>query len=183
MGKATEKQITYACAIADKLGLERPMNDFDECRTFISEYREEYLRKLWIDEVHNGDDISYDVYGYNKFIDSFGEKAAEWTLKNLSCKAGVYCFISNGTVVYIGKSMNLAQRIPTSYRERVGQAKINKIMYYITPSKADAGILEMILIAENKPILNVDGNVTDYPILFRSNIDILKTFDELPTNQ
>ena len=41
-------------------------------------------------------------------------------------------------------------------------------------------ILEILLIAENNPILNSESNSQEMPTLFSSGIDIIRDFYELP---
>ena len=43
MGKATEKMIAFAAAIAERLGIDEPdYNDFGEVSEFIDENKDEY---------------------------------------------------------------------------------------------------------------------------------------------
>jgi hypothetical protein len=88
---------------------------------------------------------------------------------------GCYAFIgSNDELFYIGKSDDLAKRIPTSYKERRDAVKIKKIMAYKTRTEEEATFLEAMLIAENKPTLNVVG--VDNDVEESCGIDILRDF-------
>ena len=118
---------------------------------------------------------------YERYINDIGERTSLWITQNLKHKPGVYVFLGyRNKILYIGKSLDLASRIPSSYTERAKKVKVKKIMYYITPTKADASVLEMLLIAENDPLLNKDGKTTDKPTLFKSGLTILKDFEEIP---
>lgn len=178
MGKATAKQIEYADIIADYLGLQKPSDTFEECQQFIKDNVDEYKRKRktivqdLIDEGHPR---------YKDYVDAMGEQTLLWVDTNLKGVAGCYAFLgARNKLLYIGKSLNLAERIPSSYTERKAKAEIKKILYYITPTQADASILEMMLITENKPLLNRDGNTKDKPKMYKSGVDIKRDFKEIP---
>lgn len=178
-GEATEKQIEYAYAIADKLEIERPKTTYEECSNFISKYKERY-KSLWCKDLIT--DLS--KFNLKFYVNDFTEQERKWINDNLSDVAGVYAFVGEkNKILYIGKSLNLACRIPTSYEERAKQSKIKRVFCYATPTKADASILEMILITENKPVLNSDGNVDDYSLLFKSKLNILKDFKEVKSGR
>lgn len=88
---------------------------------------------------------------------------------------GCYAFIgSNNELFYIGKSDDLAKRIPSSYKERRDAVKIKKIMAYKTMTEEEATFLEAMLIAENKPTLNVVG--VDNDVEESCGIDVLMDF-------
>jgi len=74
-------------------------------------------------------------------------------LKNLS---GVYSFwLNNGTLLYIGMSSNLKERILTSFRTRFNKyTKDISLRYISTKSLSNAAVLEVYLICKYKPILN-----------------------------
>ena len=57
---------------------------------------------------------------------------------------------------------------------------INKIMYYIDENMANVNIMEILLIAENNPVLNTESKTEDVPTKFHSGIDILNDFNEIP---
>lgn len=180
MGKPTKKQKTYACVIAQTLNIPQPLDTFEAHEIFLKTYADKYkaLRREYpiVQEL-----IDTGHPYYERYINDIGEKNAIWITENLKNKPGVYVFVGyKNKILYIGKSLDLASRIPSSYSERVEKVKIYRIMYYITPSMADAGILEMLIISENKPLLNKDGKTKDYPIMFKSNLDIFKDFEEIP---
>lgn len=180
MGKPTQKQSLYARVIAQALNLPEPDDTFEAHEEFLGKYVSKYkaMRENYsvVQEL-----IDTGHPAYLKYINDVGEKASLWISQNLKDKPGVYVFIGyKKKILYVGKSLDLASRIPSSYSERVEKVKIHKIMYYITPTKADAGILEMLLISENKPLLNKDGKTSDVPIMFKSNLDIFKDFEEIP---
>ena len=180
MGYATGKQLVYACVIADKLGIDRPTNDFVECMRFISEYRPLFLQVVREENEKEAERNKYtsehDIYGYRAFSEHFGRHLTELVSEYLDGVYGIYCFLEDDNILYIGKSYNLGKRILSSFRERIGQAPINRVMYRSLGTKADTNIMELLLIAENKPRLNTDCNVDDLPMLFYSNIDIAKDF-------
>ena len=95
-------------------------------------------------------------------------------------KSGLYAFLNElDEVVYIGKSINLLDRIPSSYRERCRYSNISKIMYYVDDNIANVNILELLLISEYEPVLNTDCKTEHKSTLFSSGIDIKTDFVEL----
>lgn len=174
---ATQKQINYARVIATELGLKEPKPIFEECYSFICDHVDEYRNNLVLKEKMKdvGSDIKAEL-----FADTYGETTIEWMQANLWKKAGVYAFLAeDGSLLYIGKSKDLGTRIISSYEERSRKATIGRVLYYITPTEADASILEMYLIAECDPLLNSDGKTDDKPQMFRADIDIERDFAEL----
>jgi len=70
---------------------------------------------------------------------------------------GVYVFSTDDDTLYVGMSSNLGERARRSFIDRVIKTKITKevyFSYYKTDSLSDAKVLEIIIIAELKPILN-----------------------------
>jgi hypothetical protein len=183
MGHATENQLVYACVIADKLGIDRPANDFVECMRFISKYRPLFLQVVREENKKERERNKYtsenDIFGYRTFSEHFGKTLTEVVSEDLNALYGVYCFLEDDDIIYIGKSYNLGERILSSFRERIAQAPINRVMYRSFETKADTNIMELLLIAENKPRLNMDCNVDDLPMLFDSKIDILEDFNDI----
>ena len=178
MGRATQKQIDYAYAIADYLEIERPDVTFEECQNFISENIEIYKKKRK-DITHELIDIGHPYY--KEYVETLGEITVSWVEENLHHVPGVYAFLGKrNKALYIGKSIDLAGRIPSSFTERRTKADIRRIMYYVTPTKSDASVLKMLLITENKPKLNTDGLFNDTPQMYQSGIDIKKDFKEIP---
>lgn len=178
MRKPTDKQIKYAYAIADMLGLKRPTGDFSDFHTFIATNNETY-KKLFRKERMT-DEKKYSYLPDGLICLDFGKQVADFVNENLHNKTGLYAFLSSGKVVYIGKSYNLADRIPTSYGARRKQAKIDNIMFYVTDNKTDADLLEIMLISEYAPILNVDCNNGEKTARFFSGLNILTDFTEIP---
>lgn len=178
MGKATQKQMDYAKAIAKELGIQEPKDSFEDCQLFISTHVYEYKNKrqnIVYDLVNSGHPM------YQDFVNEFGEKSILWMEKNLKKVAGVYAFLGiRNKLLYIGKSKDLASRIPSSWAERKRQADIKKVLYFPTPTEADASVLEMFLITDKKPLLNVDGKTKDKPKMFNCCINIKKDFMEIP---
>ena len=70
---------------------------------------------------------------------------------------GVYVFSTETDILYVGMSSNLGERARRSFIDRVVKSKIKgkiHFSYYLTDSLSDAKVLEIIIIAEKKPILN-----------------------------
>ena len=131
---------------------------------FINEYAEKYKKQMY-------------GHGIIDFIqENVSTEDVKETAKQIENTPGVYCFIDNcECIAYIGKSSNLSSRIPSSFAEKRKYIKIKKIGYYPLDNVADMSVMEMLLIAENSPYLNRDGN-NGKPSLFNSNIDIMKDF-------
>ena len=88
---------------------------------------------------------------------------------------GCYAFIDeNRKLLYIGKSENLAKRIPSSYKERRDIVNIKMILAYKTKTETEAQYLEAMLIAENKPLLNIAG--ADNDVAESCGVDVLRDF-------
>ena len=85
-------------------------------------------------------------------------------LKNLPDKPGVYQFINEkGKVIYVGKALNLKNRVRSYFHSAVSNAKtealVSKIADFqlvITDSEVEALVLENNLIKEYKPRYNVN---------------------------
>lgn len=179
--KGTEKlasirQIDYANAISNfcNIGISFDENSaYIEVADFISQNKDEYMRMRWRESIceYEKTENSIDV----------SKESMLFICDNLFKKHGLYAFIGdNDVILYIGKSTDLSSRIPTSYKERKGYAKINKIMYYIDENMANVNIMEILLIAECNPVLNTESKTEDVPTKFHSGIDILNDFNEIP---
>ena len=173
---ASIRQIDYANAISDfcNIGVRFDKNStYIEVTDFISQNKDEYMRLRWRESI-----CEYEV---NEDSIDIPTESMLFICDNLFKKHGLYAFIGNDDVIlYIGKSKDLSSRIPTSYRERKNYAKINKIMYYIDENMANVNIMEILLIAENNPVLNTESKTEDVPTKFHSGIDILNDFNEIP---
>lgn len=173
---ASIRQIDYANAISDycNIGISFDENStYIEVADFISQNKDEYMRMRWRESIceHEGAESSIDV----------PTESMLFICDNLFKKHGLYAFVGNDDVIlYIGKSVDLSSRIPTSYRERKDYAKVNKIMYYTDSNMANVNILEILLIAEYNPVLNTESKTEDIPTKFHSGIDILNDFKEIP---
>ena len=85
-------------------------------------------------------------------------------LKNLPDKPGVYQFINEkGKVIYVGKALNLKNRVRSYFHSAVSNAKtealVSKIADFqlvVTDSEVEALVLENNLIKEYKPRYNVN---------------------------
>lgn len=173
---ASARQIDYANAISDVCNIEVLFNDKSTCKEvsdFICQYKDKYIRAQWRETI-----IAYE--NKENSID-IPKESMLFICDNLFKKHGLYAFIGNNSeILYIGKSTDLASRIPNSYKERKNCAKINKIMYYVDDNMADINILEILLIAEYNPILNTESKTEDIPTRFHSGINILNEFSEIP---
>ena len=74
--------------------------------------------------------------------------------------SGVYCFGDGKEVIYIGKAINIKNRVKNhfqqpSYRDNLYIEKVNKIGFYETNSEIEALVLEANLIKKHQPRFNV----------------------------
>lgn len=85
--------------------------------------------------------------------------------------SGVYrIYNNNNELLYIGKSYNLASRIPSSMKERRGFA----FDYAIIENKADTDIYEIYYICKLQPPLNEASNTGDIPTIVLQDIEFSK---------
>lgn len=170
---ASIRQVDYANGISEVCGLSKRFSISDpyvEVCEFIQKNKEQYDKLAWKKSIQNCDKEG-----------SFSKETMEFICDNLYKKHGLYCFLGEeDEIIYIGKSVDLSQRITTSFRERKSKAEIKKIMYMIEDNMADVNILEILLIAENKPLLNTESNTDDVPKRYKSGVEILVDFKELP---
>ena len=110
---------------------------------------------------------------------------------------GVYCFLNEKEILYIGKAANLRERIKNhfqqpSFKDYLFLDKVEKIGYIKTGSEIEALILEANLIKKYQPKFNViwrdDKNYffvgitnEDFPRIFLSHQKKLKNKEELKT--
>lgn len=84
-------------------------------------------------------------------------------LKNLTTKPGVYqMYDVNGDILYVGKAKNLKNRVSSYFRTagltiktQALVSRINTIEITVTPSEAEALVLEHNLIKSQKPPFNI----------------------------
>lgn len=164
---ATQKMVNYARAIAEKLEIAEPdFSDFGETSRFINEHSDQFKKA-----THTGKTIQALEKLYGKFESNFTNEFAQ-KLKELQDICGVYIFWVENEAVYIGKSVNLQDRVFSSLKERVRSAPITHVSIIPLKKIADTHILEIVLITEYKPDLNSDCTCEDYSDLFKSNIDL-----------
>ena len=179
--KSSIRQIDYANAISRACyGYKRfdESSRYGDVSDFISKNKDAYARILWRESIIEKN--NEDVVECSK---DFPTESMLFLCDNLYKVPGVYAFIGeNNTILYIGKSIDLSQRITSSYRERKNSAKIERVMFYAVNNIADTNILEILLITENNPVLNEDCKTEDSPELFHSGIDILRDFSEISLN-
>lgn len=84
-------------------------------------------------------------------------------IANMPAVSGVYIFKdTTGKILYIGKAKSLKKRVqsyfsrPLDSKTQVMVSKIAAIEYRLTPSEAQAQILEASLIKDNQPPYNID---------------------------
>lgn len=85
---------------------------------------------------------------------------AKSEVNNLPKTSGVYMFKDNADLIYIGKAINLRERVKNhfnqpSYRDDLFIEKVNKIGFFETNSEIEALILEAGLIKKYQPKYNV----------------------------
>jgi len=96
-------------------------------------------------------------------------------LSTLPCSPGVYLFTgAPGELLYIGKSVNLRDRVRSYFRKGGGHTRrterlkheVQRIEVYQTGSELEALLLESRLIKEHMPLYNVRGRRYEhYPFL------------------
>ncbi len=173
---ASIRQIDFANTISDicNIGAHFDKNStHEQISAFIKKYKGVYKQVTWRNSVC-GQAIS-------EYAGDIPKESMLFICDNLYGKHGLYAFIGEDEkVLYIGKSFDISQRIPTSYKERGNRKNIKKIMYYINDNMADVNVLEILLIEEYAPALNTDCKTNEKPSMFHSGIDILKDFKEIP---
>ena len=103
---------------------------------------------------------------------SFNEDTCLMICEKLHRKSGIYFLWSGKELVYIGKSINLGDRILSSAKERNGgDILITHISYKVIENKADVHILEPLLITKYKPKLNTEFYTEDTSELFDTKIN------------
>ena len=84
-------------------------------------------------------------------------------LKTAPIKPGVYIFTHNNKVLYIGKAVNLRNRLRTyfyhkdklHYKVKTLMSKVSNFEFIITESGDEALLLESTLIKKHKPPFNI----------------------------
>lgn len=156
----------YAKAISEELGLKEPnYESFTSVFRFIDDYKDKYNKERFNKVIP----IRADYISSKKKGKNLCEKLAP-LLKELYGKHGCYVLWEGSQIVYVGKSINLAERIQTSVMERNRQKKITAVTPIVTATEADTHILELVLISELKPILNSDTYCKDHSTNFFSNL-------------
>ena len=158
---ATDNMIEYATAIAEKLGIDEPdFSSFRDTSNFISKNVETFhkiIRKEQFDET---------IAEYEQYNRALSEDFIS-LLEFAEGKCGVYCLWCNNLIVYVGKSIDLQQRVLTSLKERSRSCDIEEVSMIFTPTIADMHILEVFMITYYKPILNKDCTCDDEPTMFK----------------
>ena len=166
MSEPTEKMIEYAIAIADNLGLDMPdFYDFGSVSRFIGKYANSY-REYMKQQNFYSDIGSLQQTISKKFSDAFIDRIA-YSYQNVS---GLYFLFANEDLLYIGKSINLSERILSSFRQRYTFRKdINMVGVIEIPNLADLQMAEPYFISTLKPLMNKEFNVKDHPVAFHSD--------------
>jgi len=93
-----------------------------------------------------------------KFNEEFETYNNVGSIKEVVDKCGVYkLFDKNKKLVYVGKSINLGNRLHGSLKER----KCLFFSYALVENKSDVGIYEAYYISKYKPEFNTDGKYDD----------------------
>ena len=72
-------------------------------------------------------------------------------------ESGIYIFETiKGEALYIGRSVNLAARISSSFEQRFGKYNEQVFLRCVLRNHSDAALLEVYFIATLKPLLNSD---------------------------
>ncbi|MFH0753735.1 MAG: excinuclease ABC subunit UvrC [Candidatus Omnitrophota bacterium] len=101
-------------------------------------------------------------------------------IKSLPLTSGVYLMKdASGTIIYVGKAINLRRRVQSYFRGKVRQVKTDLLVRNIadidvihTRSEAEALILEAALVKEHQPKYNIDlKDSKSYPFIEVSGDD------------
>ncbi|MBK8972637.1 MAG: excinuclease ABC subunit UvrC [Hahellaceae bacterium] len=101
-------------------------------------------------------------------------------LKRLTTRPGIYRMLDrNGGILYVGKAKNLKNRVSSYFRSQqlpvktqALVSKIQRIEVTVTPSEAEALLLEQSLIKSERPPYNILlRDDKSYPYIFRSGHD------------
>ena len=166
--EATEKQILFAEAIANTLNLDLPKEKTKFAyQQFISIHKENYDKYLF----EQNQNIEYELLT-KRFDNLVFDEKTYITIQKLNEISGIYFLWSGDTLVYIGKSVNLRDRILSSVKERnTKYINITHISYAEIENIADVHITEPILITKYKPILNYEFKSSDVSELYDTSIN------------
>lgn len=161
MKKATEPMIEYAKVIASFLNISEPnYNNMTETNKFLA-----LNVPVYKSEVKKKETSPIDLMITSKAVRDLNlqvSKTCEMLLNGLKDKHGIYFLFCEERLIYIGKSVNLSNRIPGSVRERTTKnCIIDSFAYLETKTKSDMHVLEIILISQLKPICNSDTKEDD----------------------
>lgn len=121
----------------------------EKYRISSSEYKTYYA--LFISrKQEQKEKVAYAIKKPIENLSKFSNEALTELLDLDEC-VGVYFLYKGNTIVYVGVSKNLKNRIPTSIDDKVG---INGFSYICTDSLSDAYILEVMLINIIQPYWN-----------------------------
>jgi len=163
--EATEKMYNYAKTISKTLNVPEPdYENFYNTSDFISKYNQLYKKQCYRKKVEI-ENIN-PKFKYKKELIRYLEQFYE--------EHGCYVLWNKKDIVYIGKSINLAERVISSIQERNKSITITGLTLILTKNEADTHILEPILITEFKPILNTEFYCKDNSTKFKSKITYAK---------
>ena len=106
----------------------------------------------YLEPIKKGDVLKYKKIRINGVSRTISDEAIHELNKLHNCYGVYFIYNDKNQLLYIGKSKNLANRIPESTRERNGA----KFAYILTVQPADIHILEPYLILKYKPIENTE---------------------------
>lgn len=171
----TEKQILYANAIADALGIERCEGDLFSFQEYISQHKSEYESSKGYRNRRINEEIKWIAENpYRKRVPS--EKFIRFICDNYYNSFGCYALLDDDyNVLYIGKSTHLGARVFSSFYER-DKGDVEYIALLPLASKTDMNIMELVLIAKYKPKYNIDSKEDDESIMFPSPVTVENDF-------
>ena len=166
----TENQINYANFLAKKFKVKLPKEKTKKSYfNFIALYDTKFKKFLKTSESKYEELKNIERREYY-----FCEKNF-WLIKEkLQEVSGVYFLWNNDELVYIGKSIDLSNRIINSIKERQTSIHITHFSYYRINNYADMHITEPILITKYKPKLNTEFGTIDVSRKYKTNINPYK---------
>ena len=131
----------------------------------------------YLEPIKKGGIFKYKEIRINGVSKTISDEAIHELEKLYNCYGVYFIYNDKDQLLYIGKSRNLASRIPGSIKERNG----TKFAYILTEQPADIHILEPYLILKYKPIKNTEfmefGN-TSFNIKYPSPSKIIPFYKE-----
>jgi len=142
------------------LEITKTINLFQEL--IVCKITEEEIEKHIFKLPKRHSSVDYDFIKYSHLVDNeFCTTIPEEAKDVIRGKSGIYkLYDKKRTLIYIGKSINLPDRIPSSARERGAYY----FSVFVCDNIAHMNILEPYLIAIFEPKLNSEHKTTDKPL-------------------